>query len=1252
MRKFILLSLTILCTIAVQAQSRYLWTGASPLNNNWKNSGNWTLVDGAGVYQGYPIGINTIALFGSSAFAASGPNVNCTIDGNYLPTGALYVGGIEVNDYTGTITQGINNRLVISDCPGLNGCPYNSVYKAVFNFGTGGKFIGSTTVNVAGSLNYQDNYTIGVGVEMYITGGEFYAPRKMLMENNLTITPGCFFGAGYDLSGGVVTFYPRPGSIPGITYTIDAGLSSFHDLQIYSGKPCDFNGGNVTVANNLITSGAGGYLKMNNGQLHIKRDIIINCTDYSTYSLGVAHDPGGTAMLYLDGAVQQNILKNPATATATSGPLGNLTIDNSNGVLISERVNIARSLTFVNGIISAQTPGSPNDMLVFDNVAVVSGASDLSYCEAPVRKHMYSLPAVSFEFPVGKNGEYHPAIISAPTGGTTGYGTTNPNNYTQFTVEYFDTPTPDPLSVSATTYAVHDCQYWSIERNNKPTSNAKVSLTWNSNTCQSPAYFASSADLRVAQYDGSVWQNRGVNGAVGTYAYGSKIQEATGAPVTQFLTGAPTYFTFCHATPYAPTPLTLTTTWTEPTCNPGTDGTATVNVAGAIGTITYSWSPGGQTTPTATGLAMGTYTVTVTTTGGQSGTATVNINTSTYSSVSLSSGTVYCGTSLPILLNLGTPAGGTYSGGPYVSYYGGTDYYFDPQVSGPGVFPVTYTDGFGCGYTATENIQVDPGPARPFGWEWANGPTISDVSRANDVVYHAAWDFIYVVGGFSGTVDFGGVTLTSAGGEDVYVACYLASDGSLNWAQRYGGAGDDLGTGITFTGSTIGIVGHFTGTTTFGSFSATSAGSRDGFLCSLDLTGMPMSFLSIGYAADDQVNAITNDGTYFYIVGYNNFTGSSTTISFGGSVTITDLYGQAFLAKYTLGGSCQWATNGSTDWQKSNVIDINITGNITVGGYMTWSGHGYLETYTPAGVLLKFNYFEAYPTGSYDNIGVLGGIGHDAAGNIYITGAYSDYSYGASTATFNTTALSSGSFAPITAGVTLNGVKNEIYDAVYSPDLDLINVVNIGANSGDFPHCDIEVDAAGNQYITGTFVGTISNLCYSISSFGYDDIFVMKVDNMGVFQWAQKPDGGYFEFNPSLEMDPSGNLYLCGNIAAGPVTFGAFSVNAGATNAFQAKLTPGGTSVYRVEGEANDNATTQSDELVVYPNPNNGQFNISVAEGVKDVMVYDMNGRLVFSQMQTADINIAVDISGEAKGLYLVKVVTAENVQTAKISNQ
>lgn len=59
--------------------------------------------------------------------------------------------------------------------------------------------------------------------------------------------------------------------------------------------------------------------------------------------------------------------------------------------------------------------------------------------------------------------------------------------------------------------------------------------------------------------------------------------------------------------PGAPMVTTSTTPATQPNCN---NGTATANVSNP-GTYSYTWTPGGQTTQTATGLSTGSYTVCV-----------------------------------------------------------------------------------------------------------------------------------------------------------------------------------------------------------------------------------------------------------------------------------------------------------------------------------------------------------------------------------------------------------------------------------------------------------------------------------------------------------------------------------------------------------------------------------------------------------------------------------------------------------------
>jgi len=61
-----------------------------------------------------------------------------------------------------------------------------------------------------------------------------------------------------------------------------------------------------------------------------------------------------------------------------------------------------------------------------------------------------------------------------------------------------------------------------------------------------------------------------------------------------------------------PSAITITpTSQTNVSCNGGSNGSASVNVTGGIGSYTYQWAPSGGTAATANGLSAGTYTVTV-----------------------------------------------------------------------------------------------------------------------------------------------------------------------------------------------------------------------------------------------------------------------------------------------------------------------------------------------------------------------------------------------------------------------------------------------------------------------------------------------------------------------------------------------------------------------------------------------------------------------------------------------------------------
>lgn len=60
-----------------------------------------------------------------------------------------------------------------------------------------------------------------------------------------------------------------------------------------------------------------------------------------------------------------------------------------------------------------------------------------------------------------------------------------------------------------------------------------------------------------------------------------------------------------------PPDIIVTSSQTNVSCFSNTTGAIAVNATGGTGPITYAWSPGGQTTPTITGIGAGTYTVTV-----------------------------------------------------------------------------------------------------------------------------------------------------------------------------------------------------------------------------------------------------------------------------------------------------------------------------------------------------------------------------------------------------------------------------------------------------------------------------------------------------------------------------------------------------------------------------------------------------------------------------------------------------------------
>jgi hypothetical protein len=114
---------------------------------------------------------------------------------------------------------------------------------------------------------------------------------------------------------------------------------------------------------------------------------------------------------------------------------------------------------------------------------------------------------------------------------------------------------------------------------------------------------------------------------------------------------------------------------------------------------------------------------------------------------------------------------------------------------------------------------------------------------------------VIITGPFTGSVGFGKNTLMSGGGNDVYVAKF-GTDGALQWDHAFGGASDQRGQAVA-AGPDGGVViaGTFSGSVNFGGGPLTSAGYANVYIAKLDATGTHVFSKSYG---DDNLQDVAS----------------------------------------------------------------------------------------------------------------------------------------------------------------------------------------------------------------------------------------------------------------------------------------------------------------------------------------------------------------------------------------------------------
>jgi uncharacterized protein (AIM24 family) len=369
---------------------------------------------------------------------------------------------------------------------------------------------------------------------------------------------------------------------------------------------------------------------------------------------------------------------------------------------------------------------------------------------------------------------------------------------------------------------------------------------------------------------------------------------------------------------------------------------------------------------------------------------------------------------------------------------------------------------------------------------WSRRVGSTDTSNTASGVAVDTKDNVLVTGSFTGTADFGGQSLTSAGGPDIFLVKYSTAGNRL-WARRFGSAGTDRGYAVAVdTSDNVVVTGFFTGTADFGGGPLTSAGGADVFLAKYSPDGAHLWSKRFGGSSRDTALALAVAGSDIVLTGF--FEG---TANFGGSNLTSPVATDIFVARYAADGRHLWSTRagGTSDATIQGAgVAVDGTGSVVVtgtftstadfgGGPLTSAGGAdiFLVKYSAAGSHLWSERFGSTLTVSGD---MAAGVAVDRpTGDVLLTGSI----------------VGSMSFG----GDILWQTNNyDVFVARFSgAGTHLWSTRATGSATGGPGHdhgMAITTDTTGNVLVTGDFVKLEDFGAGLLSSTGARDGFVVK----------------------------------------------------------------------------------------------------------------------------------------------------------------
>jgi peptidoglycan hydrolase-like protein with peptidoglycan-binding domain len=408
----------------------------------------------------------------------------------------------------------------------------------------------------------------------------------------------------------------------------------------------------------------------------------------------------------------------------------------------------------------------------------------------------------------------------------------------------------------------------------------------------------------------------------------------------------------------------------------------------------------------------------------------------------------------------------------------------------------------------------------------------------------------YITGYFSGTVDFGSGDITAIGSTDIFIL-KLNSSGTFQWVRTYGPDDDGRGYDITVDSSgNIYATGRFNGTVDFGGGDVTSVGCDDIYVIKLDSSGT-FQWVNIfgGNGCDMGYSIDLGPSNSIYITGiFENI------VNFPGGFVSSKGDRDIFVLKLDSSGTFQWmnafgGTGDDAGNDAGNGIAVDSSGNSYVTGYFQGTIDFGGGDVTANGSDYEIFVLKLNSSGTFQWVNTFGGenvydegtdIAVDSSGNSYVTGY------------FQVTVDFGG------GNVTSAGSKDIFVLKLNSSGV--FQWVNTLGGSADDRSYGIAVDSSGNSYVTGPFQGTVDFGGGNVTSAGpgSNDIFVLKLNSSGVFQWVNTLGGSADDRSYGIAVDSSGNSYVTGYFN-GTVDFGGGDItSAGGADIFVLKLNSSG----------------------------------------------------------------------------------------------